>query len=268
LNIEEYISSGILEAYVLGDVSEQERAEVEDNLRRYPQLRDELERVEAAQESLLMRAAIQPRHAVKINLMRQIEKSTTEGEKVAESKVVSIARPGNVKWWQLATAASLSAAVIASYAAFHYRTELTTAQESLSNLISQNQQIASDYNVVNQRLDKIEGALKIIESPAYKRVVMKGTDAAKNALASVYWNESTSEVYLSIQELRTLSQDQQFQLWAIVDGKPVDAGVFSLSDDLIKMKNINNASAFAVTIEPAGGSVSPTLSSMQVVGTI
>ena len=39
-------------------------------------------------------------------------------------------------------------------------------------------------------------------------------------------------------------------------------------DGLIKMNNIESASAFAVTVEKRGGSVSPTLESMQVMGTI
>jgi anti-sigma-K factor RskA len=268
LNIQEYISSGILEAYVLGDISEKERAEVQENLLRYPELREELARVEEAQEALLMRAAIQPRAHVRGNVMAQLDSAAAIPDQSSKTKTISISRTVGSGWWQFATAASVSVAIIASYAAVHYRSELNTAREDLDNLIAQNQQIAKDYNTVNQRLDKIEGTLKVIDNPAYKRVVLRGTEAAQNALASVYWSEATGEVYLSIQELRTLSQNQQFQLWAIVDGKPVDAGVFNASGDLIKMKSVSNPAAFAVTIEPAGGSVNPTLSSMQVIGNI
>jgi anti-sigma-K factor RskA len=55
---------------------------------------------------------------------------------------------------------------------------------------------------------------------------MKGTPNAPGALASVYWNESKNEGYLSIQDLKQLAQENQYQLWAIIEGKPVDAGVF------------------------------------------
>jgi anti-sigma-K factor RskA len=272
LNLEEYISSGILEAYVLGDVSDQERAEVEANLKRYPRLREELALIEEAQEALLMRSAVAPPSRVKEKLMSQIVREsrpdTTIREQASEARVVSIHESSSLKWWKFATAASISTAVIASYVAFDYKGQLDSTRESLNNLVAQNRQMAQDYNVVNQRLDQIENTIKIIDNPSYQRVIMKGTEAAQGSLASVYWNKETNEVYLSVQKLRELSKDQQFQLWAIVDGKPVDAGVFNLTANLVRMKDITGASAFAVTIEPAGGSVSPTLTSMQVVGTI
>jgi anti-sigma-K factor RskA len=70
--------------------------------------------------------------------------------------------------------------------------------------------------------------------------------------------------------MKALSLENQYQLWAIVDGKPIDAGVFDSNlSGLVKMKDITSgASTFAVTIEPRGGSVSPSLHTMQVVGNI
>jgi anti-sigma-K factor RskA len=270
LNIKEYIASGILEAYALGEVSGQEKAEVEANLLRYPELKDELARVEDAQEAMLMHAAIVPPSRVKQQILSRIEDGKTSLTKasVRSEKQVSFTAEPSAKWWQLATAASVTLALIATYYAIDYKSQLSSTRQSLNALQAQNQQMAQDYNVVNQRLDNIENTIKIIDNPAYKRIIMRGTETAQGSIASIYWNESTSEVYMSIQNLRQLSKDQQYQLWAIVDGKPVDAGVFDLTAKLLKMKEIRNASAFAVTIEPMGGSVSPTLSSMQVIGTI
>ena len=73
VNVEEYISSGILEAYALGELSEQERAAVERNLLQYPQLRKELDLIEEAQEQLLMRAGVQPKASVKTRLFASID---------------------------------------------------------------------------------------------------------------------------------------------------------------------------------------------------
>ena len=60
MNIGEYISSGVLESYVLGELGERERLEVENNLKIYPELRRELALVEATQEQFLLAAAIIP----------------------------------------------------------------------------------------------------------------------------------------------------------------------------------------------------------------
>jgi anti-sigma-K factor RskA len=63
---------------------------------------------------------------------------------------------------------------------------------------------------------------------------------------------------------------KQYQLWAIVDGKPVDAGMIDLNQPIVfqQMKTINSAQAFAVTIENVGGSATPSLETMCLLGNV
>jgi anti-sigma-K factor RskA len=266
VNVEAYISSGVLEAYALGELSDQERFEVEKNLRLYPEIKRELTKIEEAQEKLLMEASIQPRTAVKASLFAKID------QQKPEAKILPLppTEPIAISFWKFAAAASVTVALISSYLAYDYWNKWKKTANSLTELIAQNQRVAEDYNKVNQRLDQIENDLDITNNPAFQRVVMKGTPNAPGALASVYWNESTKEVYLSIQDMKQLAQENQYQLWAIIDGKPVDAGVFDSRDaGLLKMKDIaSGASTFAVTIEPRGGKQSPTLETMQVAGNV
>ena len=262
MNVEAYIASGILEAYAQGQLSSAERAEVEKYLNTYPALRKELDAIEDAQEALLQRMAIQPKSSVKESLMAEIDaRERTRIPSAAETESFN---------WKWVAAAAIAFAVVSSYFALDYRSRWKTSARELSNLIAQNQQVAKDYNTVNERLDRLEMDLNIVNNPAFTRVVMKGTEQAPSALASVYWNQTSKEVYLSIQELRELSADQQYQLWAIIDGKPVDAGVFDLTKGrLLRMKSVNTgAVTFAVTIEPKGGRPSPTMETMQVAGNI
>jgi anti-sigma-K factor RskA len=265
VNVEEYISSGILEAYALGELSEHERAEVEKNLTQYPALRQELALIEETQEKLLMKAAIQPSVALKSKLFASID-----GQKAQGKTVVLKPEGSDVSVWKFAAAAAVTIALVSSYLAFNYWNKWKSSESSLSELIAQNQRVAQDYNSVNERLDQIEKDMNIINNPAFNRVVMKGTANAPAALASVYWNESSREVYLSIQDMKKLAQENQYQLWAIVDGKPVDAGVFDGDfAGLHKMKEIQpGAAAFAITIEPRGGKTSPTMETMQVIGNV
>lgn len=265
MNVEEYISSGILEAYAVGELSEQERADVEKNVARYPELRKELLLIEEAQEQLLMKAAVQPRSSVKTNLFAVIDAQQPVNKVVALKQDKS-----HLSFWKFAAAASVTMALITSILALNYWNKWKNTESSLAELIAQNQRVAQDYNTVNKRLDQIEKDLNIINNPAFNRVVMKGTANAPASLASVYWNESTKEVYLSIQQMKELSQGNQYQLWAIVDGKPVDAGVFDPNfAGLLKMKDISSGAAtFAVTIEPRGGKSTPTLETMQVAGNV
>jgi anti-sigma-K factor RskA len=264
VNIQEYIASGILESYALGEVTETERASVEQALKQYPEISEELKKVEETLENIAFATAIQPRAHVKEKIISRVIASTASK---SETKV--IAMTPELPFWKYATAASVAVALFASYMAFQYRELWKTDSTELAQIKSENQRMAEDYNVVNQKLDKIQGDLAIIENTAFTKVVMKGTANDTNALASVYWNSSTQEVFLSIQQLKTISKDNQFQLWAIVNGKPVDAGVFDLNfAGLQKMKSINGAVAFAVTIEPRGGKENPTMETMQVIGNV
>lgn len=263
MNIEEYISSGVLEAYAAGVLSDLERVEVEQNLVRYPELRAELVAIEEAQEKFLQHVAVKPNNAVKEKLFASLDSQDT--------KVISLPNRSNtLQFWKYAVAASLSLALVTSYLAYSYRERWITSVISLNNLIAQNQQIAQDYNTVNNRISQIEKDVQVLNDPSFKRIVMAGTANAPEAKAFVYWNEGSKEVYLSLQSMRELSQENQYQLWAIVDGKPVDAGVFDGNlAGLLKMKDIGTgAGAFAVTIEPRGGKSSPTLETMQVMGTL
>jgi anti-sigma-K factor RskA len=273
LNIQEYIETGILEAYVLGELTEAERVQVEKNISMSPELKTELRKVEETLESFVRKASIKPRAELKSKIMdkipaaKAIEKTEALKAVKAETKVVAISSALN--YWKYATAASVAVALFASVLAYNYRSRLKETTISLNNLIAQNQQMAQDYNTVNQKLDKIENDFSIIENASFAKVVMKGTPNDPEGLASVYWNPSSKEVFLSIQQLKSISKDNQFQLWAIVDGKPIDAGVFDGGfNGLLKMKNITGATAFAVTVEPRGGKESPTLETMRVMGAI
>ncbi|OYW78343.1 MAG: hypothetical protein B7Z27_07670 [Sphingobacteriia bacterium 32-37-4] len=78
----------------------------------------------------------------------------------------------------------------------------------------------------------------------------------------------SKDVYILPNKLPLPANGKQYQLWAIVEGKPVNAGVISDCAGLCKMKNIPSASMFAITLEKLGGSETPTLSEMYVAGKV
>jgi anti-sigma-K factor RskA len=101
-------------------------------------------------------------------------------------------------------------------------------------------------------------------------VTMPGTKSFPSSLATVYWNKSSKQVFLLANNLPQPAAGKQYQLWAIVDGKPVDMGVFDsntgTADLLQKMKSVDNAEMFAITLENKGGSPVPTMDQMYVAG--
>ena len=92
---------------------------------------------------------------------------------------------------------------------------------------------------------------------------MKGMEASPSSFATVYWDSTSKDVYLIVNNLPAPPSDKQYQLWALLDGQPIDIGMieneFFVSQKklLLKMKNASNAQAFAITLEKKGGNPTP-----------
>ena len=84
---------------------------------------------------------------------------------------------------------------------------------------------------------------------------MKGMPPSPSSYATVYWDTTSKDAYLLINNLPAPSTEMQYQLWALLDGKPVDLGMidseFFVKQNrlLLKAKNVQNAQAFAITLE-------------------
>jgi anti-sigma-K factor RskA len=121
------------------------------------------------------------------------------------------------------------------------------------------------------QLSDREVALGVLRSKEYKMIKLAGTKQAPKASMMVAFNPAKKEVMIDMAAMEMPANDaeHQYQLWAMVDGKPVDLGVFDMvadDDGMKRMKAIEDAQAFAVTLEPRGGSKSPTMEQMMVIG--
>jgi len=131
-----------------------------------------------------------------------------------------------------------------------------------------NSELLTKFLSSDSLLNKIADEQKIISDTSTVVVNLAGTKNAPHSSASVYWDSTAAAVYLVVKNMPELPSDAQYQLWALIDGKPADLGIFDTPKDkvLLKMKDTKKADAFAITIEKKGGSVSPTLEKMQSYG--
>jgi hypothetical protein len=173
--------------------------------------------------------------------------------------------PKPMKWLQRAVAVSvllLMGSIILNF--YFYSKSVSYQNQYKTLLVSQTSLMAK-----NQAM---EAGFKMMTDPAVKQVVMPGTSKFQESLATVFWDSRSKDVYLLVNNLPKPSPDKQYQLWAIVDGKPVDAGMLNMEDNsggmVHKMRNIPTAQAFAITLENKGGSKSPTMEAMYVLGKV
>ncbi len=59
----------------------------------------------------------------------------------------------------------------------------------------------------------MEASMNIVKNPSIKAVKMPGTKPFPTALATVYWNQQSKEVFVMVNNLPEPAADKQYQLW-------------------------------------------------------
>ena len=278
MNTKEYIESGILEAYVLGTVSPQEKREVECLSGIYPEVRQELDTFALVLEEYAQSLRRQPPPSVKENLLKALDfRSLPEtapadqpgSPATPEAPVRPLwgaapAKPTYGVSWMVAASTGLVLLGFSLYLLLQLRNSQQTVQELQAN----NKTLQGDFQRVQVARQRSEQSLALLRQPGTRFIQMDPV-AQGHKPVSLYWNPQSGEVQLEIDALSRPPEFMQYQLWAIVDGKPVDAGVFDVEDwkHLVRtQKTFQRADAFAITVEKRGGSPTPTLSAMVVMG--
>jgi hypothetical protein len=248
----------------------------------YPEIKEELKRMEMALEEYAMSFKAKTRDGHKSKVLAAIEKdsesyrdSTQPSAAQQDAKVVQLGSSRdqrNIRFWKYSAAAGFvlflttSAFLIIQKGKYEgqsvqlaaMNSDLDTTQKKLADM-------SADMSMQKKRLD-------FYTNPENRIIAMKGLEKKDpSSLALICWNTKSKDVFIDVKNLPKAPEGMQYQLWAIVDGKPVDLGVMDTSDskpEFHKMKAVDAAQAFAVTLEKKGGSPVPTMEEMYVIGNV
>jgi len=261
LDVKDYISSGILDSYVLGSASEMEIKEVECLAMIYPEIKGELHKLEMIFEKFARESAVEPPPDLKLKILSQLDNvKQIPADAGTPSELKDRLETKRTIRLLVKIAVDASIALLLAVGGLWIRSEQVKNdfQQRLTNIEIENRQLKNVNNILSHQ--------------ATKKINLSGTNLSPESAASVYWNTETSEVYLKVNLLPTPGADNQYQLWAIVDSKPIDMGVFEMDyalENIQKMPYlVKNAMAFAITLEKKGGNPTPTLSAMYVIGNV
>ncbi len=281
-NLKAYIESGVLELYVLGDLSPEETLQVEEMASQYPEVRDEIAAIEQAMEQYAMQNAVEPSADVETRLFEKLGLSEVE-ENVnvqpapiytEEPKIIRLdGSDAKVRVLRYALVACVALLIISTAALFITYNKLSDAHDQIANLNLDKQKFAgvvSKLEFENQGLNNIAA---MAESKEWATIRMTGQPFSPTSKMKVFWNKKDKSVLINYvaMDLPKPDAEHEYQLWALVNGKPVSLGVFGKTDStnneaLVKMQAIQEAQAFAVTLEPMGGSINPTMEKLTVMG--
>ena len=256
------IESGYIELYVMNALPLEESIQLERMAASYPEVRAEIEKVEATLHALAQKQAITPRSSLKAEILENLghEISIPNSSNALHESGTS---PTPVK-------TSLHFAQFLPYMLALLLGTMALYFYSNRNKIQAEQAMCATSDKTKQdEIARLSHTIDMLKDRNTKFVELKGLKLSPQSRVMVYWNKNTKETYMNIADLPQPASDKQYQLWAIVNAKPVDAGILDFDFQKVQhMKDFDAAESFAITLEPKGGSATPTLDKMYAFGAL
>ena len=265
MDIQEYISSGILELYVYGALTEAESREVSKALKEHPEIRKEVEEIEDALQRLSASAApAYNAEAVLASIRQKLEQKEAP-------KVIEIERDKETNWVSYIGWAATVLLLVGLFFVFEDKNDL---REQLNAERAKTARMEQQIADARDNADKAEELLAVLRDKNVSKVPLQGQNVAPEAYAAVYWNKEEKKAYIDAKDLPEPPRGKVYQVWSLKlePLTPTSIGLldeFSLDDNKIfTLENANESQAFGITLEPEGGSESPTMDQLYVLGAV
>ena len=253
MEAQEYIDSGILELYVYGLLTETENLEIAEMAKKSPEVEQEIISIEKA--IVALSSSFSPFHSV-ANFEKIKARLELKHGKVVEMKPAS-------NWTQYVGWAAAALLLLG----FGYQTlELTKTKEAITTVGTEKSKIEKEYAFLGEQNKEITKSLTIVRDIKNTGVTLGGQAVSPTSFAKVYWNKDTKTTYIDAAGLPEPPKGMVYQVWALKLSPvltPTSIGLLSdfegNSQKIFAVDRTNEAEAFGITLEPAGGSLTPTM---------
>ena len=294
MDTEIYISSGILELYCAGALSEAEMREVERMASQFAAVKKEIQAIELALWSFNEHIFAGPHDQLKTELIAGIKLNSpntiiektheTALNKAVEPEVNIVAIPivspaikeiipeqtiqnteSKKKKISLGVFLVIILPIILAFGAFGLWNnwdgllkELTVAKKMAAIAEKSRAQIDSNLKATSQTLDTLR-------NPDLIKITLSGMKFSPAAKAVIYWNKNTNQILLDPVLIPLEDKDHCYQLWAMNKGETLSLGTFSATNknkQMLPMKAIGKTSVFIISLEPKNGSAIPNIAQL------
>lgn len=276
IDIKEYIESGVLELYVYGTLSERESLEVSRLVALHPELKAEVERIETA--LLQLSSAVAPETSSRFGaIQKRIQDQSgdevipllPDGEAGSRKEIPQIS-----KRTILFSTLGWAAAILLLIAIGYQYTQKLKLEEQIVDI--ERKQILQEarMQMAEEELASTQQLLDVLRDKDVITVPLGAQAIAPEAYASVYWDKENKKTYVDVRGLPTPPEGKVYQLWSLTLDPltPTNMGVLDQYDSegtqLFAVDNPNASQAFGITLEPTGGSDTPTLEQLYALGVV
>lgn len=262
MEAQEYIESGILELYVYGLLSEKENLEIAELAKKNPEVDQEIISIEKA--VIALSSSFSPFHSVE-NFEKIKARLELKHGKIVEMKPAS-------NWSQYV---GWAAAVLLLLGLGYQTLELTKTKEAISTVGNEKNKIEREYAFLNQQNKQTEKNLSIVRDIKNTGVTLGGQAVSPKSYAKVYWNKETKTTYIDAAGLPTPPKGMVYQVWSLKLSPVLTPTSIGLLDNfegnsqkIFAVSQTDSAEAFGITLEPAGGSLTPTMEQLYTLGKV
>jgi anti-sigma-K factor RskA len=261
METKEYIASGILELYVYGLLSEPENEEVAMMAKNNSEVNDEIIAIEKA--IVALSSSFSPFHSV-----ANYEKIKEKLE-LKHAEVIPL-EPERNRSQYIGWAAAL---LLLAGLGYQYN-KLDQSNTQVTNTEIEKAKLEKEFNVLKVKNTAIETSLAVVRDTKNTVVALGGQAVAPESSAKVYWNQDTKVVYIDAAGLPEPPEGMVYQVWALKLSPLTPTSIGLLEDfdvneqKLFAVNNANEAEAFGITLEPKGGSLTPTMEQLYTLGKV
>ncbi|MDC8001244.1 anti-sigma factor [Aequorivita todarodis] len=259
---EEIIASGNLELYVCGALPPDEAAEVEEAIAAHPEVKREIELIEAS----LLHLAETVAPPVQAMTWTYILNSIRNAKDMGDSKVRTLNWPAITGW---------AAAILFVGGIMWMLKQTNDLNNSLQVTTTENTILKEEKSTIENQLAENNKTLEILRSKDYQAYTLPGNQAvAPEAFAKVYLNKKENIAYIDVKGLPAPPRGKVYQVWSLKMEPltPTSVGLIDpqnqAGEGIYKFVNFPAPEAFGITLEPEGGSETPTLSQLYTLGMI
>ena len=261
METKEYIESGILELYVYGLLNESENEEVASKARNSAEINSEIISIEKA--IVALSSSFSPFHSV-VNFEKIKEKLELKHANVIQMEPSSN-RSQYMGW---------AAAILLLIGVGYQYNQLDQSSTQIVNTQIEKATLEKEFKSLKIKNTAIETSLAVVRDTKNTVVGLGGQAVAPESFAKVYWNQDTKVVYVDASGLPEPPEGMVYQVWALKLNPltPTSIGLlenFDKNDQkLFAVNNANEAQAFGITLEPIGGSLTPTMEQLYTLGKV
>ena len=252
------LASDVLERFVMGDVSPEEQALVEQAIRTSPEVQKSLEVIENTFLQVSKENALLPNPNTKASILDKIDQLSAEN-------TVDFSAPYKF-WKKMAAIAAAIGALVLIGGAFYY-SEYKNMSKQYHELQAQFITLSNTCNEAQNTAKQNQEVLTFLQNPSTEIIPLVSINN-QQASANAFWNPTAQQALINIGALPELSNDEVYQLWADIEGEMVDMGVLNANTTLQEIPFMAQAESLNITIEPAGGSDHPMVERLVVVGKV